>query len=88
MNRKEIEVKVIQILLDECEIENPGLDENLKDIYAFNSIDLVGIIIEVEQLLGSNLSRDEKEQAATILTLRDIIDYVEEIAKRRSLISD
>ena len=38
-DRKEIEIKVLQIFRDEFEIDNPSRDEPLREVYGFDSID-------------------------------------------------
>ena len=39
MTRKEIEKEIKNIFRREFEIENPGMDDNLREAYSFDSID-------------------------------------------------
>ncbi len=87
MNRNDIEKKILEVFLNEFEIENPGMEDNLRDKHGFDSIDAIELLMEIEEFLGSELSRDEKEQAMEIRSVNDICDYVENLAKSRSLIS-
>jgi len=82
-NRKEIESKILQIFQDEFEIENPSLDEPLREVYGFDSIDAIELLAEIEEFLGSSLTHDEKRQAMEITTLSQIFDYVEQLAATR-----
>ena len=69
MTREEIEQEVKSIFLREFEIENPGMDANLREAYEFDSIDAIELLLEIERFLGSN----------------QICDYIEKIALTRGL---
>lgn len=84
MTRDEIKSKIIKIFMEQFEIENPGLDENLREIYEFDSIDAIDLLREIEMLLDSELTRSEKKKAMEIRTLNQIFDYVEMLATTRS----
>ena len=84
MNRQEIESAIIAIFREQFEIEDPGLDEDLRDVYEFDSIDAIELLREIEIMLGSELTRPEKKQAMEIRNLNQIVDYVEGLAAARS----
>jgi acyl carrier protein len=85
MTRQEIEREVKSIFLREFEIENPGMDDNLREAYDFDSIDAIELLLEIERFLGSELSQEEKKQAMDIRTINQICDYIEKIALDRGL---
>ena len=85
MTRKEIEKKILNILEKEFEIKNPGLDDDLREVHEFDSIDALELLGKIEEMLGSALTRDEKKQAMDIRTINQICDYVERMAGKRSL---
>ena len=84
MTRDELQAEIISIFSEQFEIENPGLDEDLRDAYEFDSIDAIELLREIEVLLGSELTRAEKQNAMEIRTLNQILDYIELLARSRS----
>jgi acyl carrier protein len=84
MTRDEIQFKILEIFKEEFEIENPGLDDDLRDEHEFDSIDALELLGRIEDLLGSQLTQDEKKQAMDIRTINQVIDYVELMAGKRS----
>lgn len=84
MTRGEIQDKILDIFKEEFEIENPGLDDDLRDEHEFDSIDALELLGRIEDLLGSQLTQDEKKQAMDIRTINQVIDYVELMAGKRS----
>ncbi|WP_319405645.1 phosphopantetheine-binding protein [uncultured Desulfosarcina sp.] len=76
MTRDEIEKAIIRIFTDQFEIENPGLDDNLREIHEFDSIDAIELLREIEILLGVQLTREQKKAAMEIRTINQIVDYV------------
>jgi acyl carrier protein len=84
MTRGEIQNSILKIFKEEFEIENPGLDDDLRDEHEFDSIDALELLGQIEGLLGSALTQDEKKQAMDIRTINQIIDYVELMAAKRS----
>ena len=76
MTRDEIEKAIIRIFADQFEIENPGLNDNLREIHEFDSIDAIELLREIEILLGVELTREEKKAAMEIRTINQIVDYV------------
>jgi acyl carrier protein len=80
MTRQEIEQEVKNIFLREFEIESPGMDDNLREVYDFDSIDAIELLLEIERFLGSELTQEEKKQAMEIRTINQICDYIEKMA--------
>jgi len=84
MNRDEITSEIIKIFREQFEIVNPGLDEDLRETYEFDSIDAVELLREIEILLGSELTRAEKKQAMEIRTINQVLDYIESLSLTRT----
>ncbi len=84
MTRDEIQSKIIEIFRDQFEIENPGLDDDLRETYEFDSIDAIELLREIEILLGSELTLGEKKSAMDIRTINQILDYIELLALTRA----
>ncbi|MEK6196466.1 MAG: acyl carrier protein [Deltaproteobacteria bacterium] len=84
MNREQIQTEIIRIFSEQFEIENPGLDEDLRDAHGFDSIDAIELLSEIETLLKSELTRSEKKDAMGIRTINQILDYIELLAQTRS----
>jgi acyl carrier protein len=85
MERDAILSAIIRIFEEKFEIENPGLDDNLRDAYEFDSIDAVELLHEIEVLLGTRLTRAEKKNAMEIRTLNEIVGYIEALSAARRL---
>ena len=83
MTRDEITSEIIRIFRDQFEIENPGLDDDLRDAHEFDSIDAIELLREIEIMLGSELTQAEKKNAMEIRTINDILDYVELLSAAR-----
>jgi len=81
MQRDAIEKEILRIFKEQFEIEDPGLDENLAEVYEFDSIDAIELLKELEILLETELSRPEQKAAMEIRTINQIIDYVENLAR-------
>ena len=81
MQRDAIEKEILRIFKEQFEIEDPGLDENLAEVYEFDSIDAIELLKELEILLETELSRPEQKEAMEIRTINQIIDYVENLAR-------
>lgn len=80
MTREEIISKILAILEKEFEIEHPKMDEDLRDIYGFDSIDAITLLGEIEKkILGKTLSQEEKKRAMDIRTITHICNYVESL---------
>ena len=80
MTRQEIEREVKNIFQREFEVENPEMDVDLREAYAFDSIDAIELLLGIEKFLGSELTQEEKKQAMDIRTINHICDYVEKLA--------
>ena len=85
MTRDEIKSEIIRIFRDQFEIEDPGLDDDLRDAHEFDSIDAIELLREIEIMLASELSQDEKKNAMEIRTINDILDYIELLSAARAM---
>jgi acyl carrier protein len=84
MTREELQSEILKILSREFEIENPDLDDDLREKYEFDSIDAIELLVEIEHLLKTELTLEEKKQSMEIRTINHICDYVEALAKTRA----
>ena len=85
MTRDEIKDKILAILTEDFEFEQPGADDNLRDDHGFDSIDAIELLGKIElTILGFSLTREEKEKAMGIRTINDIVDYIEDIKHSRA----
>jgi acyl carrier protein len=84
MTRDEFKDKILTILTEDFEFDQPGLDDNLRDDHGFDSIDAIELLGKIELLLGFSFTREEKEKAMEIRTISDILDYVEGIQHSRN----
>ena len=84
MTRSEITEAILKIFNDQFEIEKPGLDDDLRNTYEFDSIDAIELLREIEVLLNTQLTRDEKKAAMDIRTINQIIDYVDALSLQRT----
>jgi len=83
MTRDEIQSEVLRVFKEQFEIASPDLDENLREAYEFDSIDAIELLREIEVLLGTHLTREEKKMAMDIRTINQILDYIESLAAVR-----
>jgi acyl carrier protein len=84
MTRDILQEKIMTILVQDFEFQQPGLDDNLREDHGFDSIDAIELLGKIERILGFSLTREEKEKAMEIRTINDILDYVERIQQRRN----
>lgn len=84
MTRDEIHGNILKIFSKRFEIDQPGLDEDLRETYEFDSIDAIELLREIELMLGSGLTLAQKKAAMSIRTINQIIDYVEGLADSRA----
>ena len=84
MTRDKIKSEIIRIFSEQFEIENPGLDDDLREAYEFDSIDAIELLREIEILLDSELTRTEKKNAMEIRTINQVLDYIELLAQSRT----
>jgi len=85
MTRDEIKTNILRIFETEFEISHPGLDDNLTEEHDFDSIDALELLGEIEKMLGSELTRQEKLDSMEIRTINQICDYVVSLAQIRAL---
>jgi acyl carrier protein len=83
MTREEITSEILRIFKSEFEIEDPGLDDDLRETYEFDSVDAIELLIGIERFLKSELTHEEKKMAMEIRTINDILDYVEKLVRAR-----
>ena len=83
MTREVLQEKILTILVQDFEFQQPGLDDNLRDDHGFDSIDAIELLGKIERILGFSLTREEKEKAMEIRTINDILDYLERIQQGR-----
>lgn len=84
MTRDALQEKILTILVQDFEFQQPGLDDNLRDDHGFDSIDAIELLGKIERILGFPLTREEKEKAMEIRTINDILDYLETIQQGRA----
>lgn len=84
MTRDEILKRLLTIFETKFEITDPNLDDNLRDAYEFDSIDAIELLVEIERMLGSSLSQEEKKRAMDIRTINDVVAYIESLARVRA----
>lgn len=84
MTKSETAAAILKIFSDQFEIDNPGMDDDLREVYEFDSIDAIELLREIEVLLNTQLTRDEKKAAMDIRTIDHIVDYVAGLAQSRS----
>jgi len=84
MKRDEIRSRILQIFREEFEIKDPGLDEDLRELYEFDSIDAIELLREIEIMLGFKLTREDKKRAMDIRTINQILDYIDSIVAGRA----
>ena len=83
MTREEITTEILNIFSREFEIEQPGLDNDLRESYEFDSVDAIELLLGIERFLNSELTHDEKKKAMEIRTINHIVDYVEGLVRAR-----
>ena len=76
MERKEIEEKVREFLIDDLEIDEDKISEEakLKDDLGIDSLDFVDIVVIVEKKFGFKIKPEER---AEVKTLNQFCDYIE-----------
>ena len=87
MTRDEIETAIVRIFADQFEIDNPGLDDDLRETHEFDSIDAIELLREIEILLGVQLAREDKKAAMDIRTINQIVDYVVRLDGKTELLN-
>lgn len=76
MERKEIESKVRDFLIDDLEVDEEKImpDARLKEDVGIDSLDFVDIVVIVEKNFGFKI---KPEEMAGVETLGDFYDYIE-----------
>lgn len=76
MERKEIESKVRDFLIEDLEVEEEKIfpEAKLKDDVGIDSLDFVDIVVIVEKNFGFKI---KPEEMAGGVTLSDFYDYIE-----------
>ena len=83
MTREEIQKEILEIMEAKFEIEDPGLDDDLREAHNFDSIDAIDLIASIEAMLDTSLTDDDKKAALDIRTINDIVSYVFRLATDR-----
>jgi acyl carrier protein len=76
MERKEIEEKVRNFMVDELEIDEEKIkpEAKLKDDLGIDSLDFVDIVVIVEKNFGFKIKPEEMKG---VVTLKEFCDYIE-----------
>ena len=85
MTRDQLTAQILTIFSQQFEIDQPQLDEDLREVYEFDSIDAIELLREIETMLKSELTREEKKMAMDIRTIRQVVDYVMGLAQTRAV---
>jgi acyl carrier protein len=88
MTKEQITQEILNIFRREFEMENPGLDDDLRETGEFDSVDAIELLLEIERLLHTELMHEEKQMAMEIRTFRHVIDYVWLLADKRGLLEN
>ena len=81
MTREEIQKEILEIMEAKFEIEDPDLEDDLRDVHNFDSIDAIDLIASIEAMLDTSLTDDDKKAALEIRTINDIVNYVQKLAE-------
>ena len=74
MERKVIEEKVRNFLIEDLEIEEEKIAPELKDDLGIDSLDFVDIVVIVEKNFGFKIKPEEMQG---VVTLSQFCDYIE-----------
>ena len=84
MTKEDIRRKILEVLAQEFQIENPDPDENLGEGYDFDSIDALEMLIQLEEFLDSPLSVEEKKALFEFRTINQITNYLADLMEKRA----
>ncbi len=84
MTRDEIKTELLRICRENFEFDNPGLDDDLREVHGFDSIDAIELLRDIEIMLGIKLTREEKEKAMDIKTINEILGYIDALTLTRA----
>lgn len=84
MERKEIEKKVFDFLVNEFEIEEAVIrpEARLREDIGIDSLDFVDIVVLVDREFGFRIV---PEELASVVTLQDFCDYIDRKVNKTSL---
>ena len=76
MDRKELESKVNEFLVEEMEIEAGDINDGarLKEELGLDSLDFVDIVVIVEKSFGFKI---KPEEMSSVMTVKEFYDYIE-----------
>ncbi len=77
LEREYILKELSRIFNEKFEIKNPGVDDDLREEYEFDSIDAIELLVEIEKILGFPLSQEQKKMAMEVRTIEQICDYIQ-----------
>jgi len=83
MTREKLRSEIIAICSREFEMENPDPDDDLREKFGFDSIDGIELLIQIEKMLKTQLTQEEKKQSLNVRTINQVCDYIEGIMKTR-----
>ena len=81
MTPDEIHARILEIFSNRFEINHPGMDEDLREAYEFDSIDGIELLREIELMLGTALTLSQKKAAMSVRTISQIIEYIVPLAQ-------
>ncbi|SPD72330.1 Acyl carrier protein [uncultured Desulfobacterium sp.] len=84
MTRDQLQTEILRICRETFEFKDPGLDDDLREVHGFDSIDAIELLREIEVMLGTKLTREEKEGAMTIRTINQVLDYIQALESART----
>lgn len=81
MERKEIDAKVKEFLVEEFEIDESVIrpEATLRDDLGIDSLDFVDIVVIVDRTFGFRIVPEELKD---VVTLQDFCDYIEKNVKK------
>lgn len=79
LEREYILKELSRIFNEKFEIKNPGVDDDLREEYEFDSIDAIELLVEIEKILGFPLSQEQKKMAMEVRTIDQICDYIQKM---------
>lgn len=82
--RVDIENEVRRLFVENFEIDPEELrdDSNLFEDLGMDSLDAIDMLLAMETFIGQRLNDDDKERAKQIRTVTDVVNFVENIARR------
>lgn len=82
--RVDIENEIRRLFFENFEIDPGELrdDSNLFEDLGMDSLDAIDMLLAMETFIGQRLNDDDKERAKQIRTVTDVVNFVENIARR------